>query len=580
MSDTNPPNSPVPPNPTQPNNPQPDSTPQASVRRKSAFSFVWILPIIAAVVGAYLAFTTLSQRGPEIVLTFQSAEGLTAGQTKVRHKAVDLGTVTSIRLANDMSHVIVHVRMTSEANPYLTDRARFWVVRPRLSASNISGLETLISGGYIEMDPGSTGGKPKTEFAGLENPPGVRSDEPGTTFTLHTARIGSLGSGSPVFYRDIVVGEVLGYKLPEGNGPITVNVFVRAPYDKWVREGTRFWNASGVSVELGGAGVHVELESIQAVLSGGVAFNTAEDSRDTPVAKPDADFELYKDEPAAAAAGYKQRLPFVLYYQTSTAGLGVGSPVQLYGITIGNVTDVRLQLDPTNGSARVRVAIEVQTERLTAISGNTSDDPSTVAQRLVDHGMRAGLSTISYVTGSMAVSLDFQQNPVPAKITKEGDIIVLPTQGGGLGGITNALSDIANKVGQIPFAAIGANANGLLASLNAVVGGPDLKNALSALSTTLVDVQGLVKRTDAGLTPLIRRLPEVSNDLSQTLSRANHLVGSVDAGYGANSQFSRDLERLMAQLNDGVRSIRLLADFLDRHPEALIRGRANTGAER
>jgi paraquat-inducible protein B len=476
--------------------------------------------------------------------------------------------------------VIVNVRMTSEADPYLTDRARFWVVRPRLSASNISGLETLISGGYIEMDPGSQGGQTKKEFVGLENPPGVRSDEPGTTFTLRTGRIGSLGSGSPVFYRDIVVGEVLGYKLPEGNGAITVNVFVRAPYDKWVRETTRFWNASGLRVELGGTGLHVELESIQAVLSGGVAFNTPQDSRDTPSAKADSVFQLYADEPAADSAGFKQRLPFVLYFQSSTAGLTVGSPVQLYGIPIGNVTDIHLQLDPVNATARVRVAIEVQPERLSAVGGNPTDDAAIVAQRLVDHGMRAGLSTISYLTGSLAVSLDFPQNPPAAKISKEGDAIVLPTQGGGLGGITAALSDVANKIGQIPFGAIGANANGLLAALNSLVGGPDFKNAITALSATLVDVQGLVKRTDAGLSPLMRRLPEVSNDLSQTLSRANHLVGSVDAGYGANSQFSRDLERLMSQLNDGIRSVRLLADFLDRHPEALIRGRANAGADR
>ncbi len=556
-------------------------TPEANVRRKSGFSLVWILPIVAAVIGGYLVFTTLSRRGREIVITFQSADGLTAGQTKVRHKAVDLGTVTGIRLAEDMSHVIVHVRMASEADPYLTGHARFWVVRPRLSASNISGLETLISGGYIEMDPGTDkGGSSKTDFTGLENPPGVRSDEPGTTFTMQTPRIGSLGSGSPVFYRDIVVGEVLGYKLPEGNGPITVNTFVRAPYDKWVRTGTRFWNASGLRVELGGGGLHVELESIQAILSGGVAFNTPEDNRDTPIAKSDTSFELYSDEGAADAAGYKRRIPYVLYFQSSTAGLGVGSPVQVYGIPIGNVTDVRLELDPVNASARVRVAIEIQPERLSAVGGNLGDDPDSVAQRLVDHGLRAGLSTISYVTGALAVSFEFAQGQPAVKISHEGGAIVLPTQGGGLGGITTALTDTLNKIGQIPFAAIGANASGALAALNGLIGGPDMKNAINSLSATLVDVQGLVRRTDAGLSPLMRRLPEVSSDLQQTLEHANRLVGSVDAGYGANSQFSRDLERLMAQLNDGVRSIRLLADFLDRHPEALIRGRANTGAER
>ncbi len=554
--------------------------PLAHVRRKSAFSFVWILPIVAALIGAYLAFTTLQQRGPEIVITLKSADGLTAGQTKVRHKAVDLGTVNSIRLAQDMSHVIVHVRMNSEADAYLTDHARFWVVRPRLSASNISGLETLISGGYIEMDPGEKGGTKKTEFTGLEDPPGVRSDEPGTTFVLRTARIGSLGSGSPVFYRDITVGEVLGYHLPEGNGLITVNVFVRAPYDKWVRTATRFWNASGLNVAFGGTGLHLELESIQAVLSGAVAFNTPEDGRDTPSAKQDASFDLFSNEGDADAAGYKQRIQTVMYFQTSTSGLGNGSPVQIYGQQIGTVSDVKLQLDPTNGSARVRVTAEIQPERLTAVGGSKGETPADVARRLVDHGMRAELVTTSYVTGALAISLEFPPNPVPAQVSMEGDALVLPTLGGGLSGLITSASEIMQKVDAIPFTQIGNNANALLSTLSATIGGPEVKQALNAATGALVDVQGLVKRTDAGLTPLMKRLPEISNNLDQTLSRASQLVGSVDNGYGSNSQFSRDLERLMSQFNDAARSIRLLANFLDAHPEALIRGRTNQGADR
>ena len=554
--------------------------PRAQVRRRSAFSFVWILPIVAAIIGAYLAFTTLSQRGPDVVISFKGADGLVAGQTKVRHKAVDLGTVTSIRLATDMSHVIVHVRMNSEANPYLTDHARFWVVRPRLSASNVSGLETLLSGGYIEMDPGEKGGQKQTEFTGLENPPGVRSDEPGTTFVLAAPRIGSLGSGSPVFYRDISVGEVLGYHLPEGNGPITVDVFVRAPYDKWVRTATRFWNASGVNIAFGGGGLHVELESIQAVLSGGVAFSTPEDGRDTPSAKQDTNFDLFASESAADAAGYKQRIQTVMYFQTSTTGLTEGSPVQIYGQQVGTVTDVKLELDTASASARVRVAAEVQPERLRSIGGDAKESPQDVARRLVEHGMRAELVTTSYITGALAVSFEFPPNPARASVTMESEAIVLPTVGGGLSNILTTASQIMEKVSAIPFTQIGNSANTLLTTLSSTVGGPEVKQAINAATGALVDLQGLVKRTDAGLTPLMRRLPEISNNLDQTLSRASQLVGSVNNGYGSNSQFSRDLERLMSQFNDAARSIRLLADFLDRHPEALVRGRTNQGSER
>lgn len=566
-------------NDASPRPPAPAGLPQASVRHRPRFSLIWLLPVVAAVIGAYLAFTTLSQRGPEVVITFKSADGLTANQTKVKHKAVDLGTVTNIRLASDMTHVIVNVRMTQEAAPYLTDQARFWVVRPRLSASNVSGLETLISGGYIEMDPGlKPGGNRQDTFTGLEDPPGVRSDEPGTTFKLQTPTIGSLGTGSPVFYRDIIVGEVLGYHLPEGNGPIDINVFVKAPYDKWVRSTTRFWNASGLSVAFGGQGLHVELQSLQAVLSGGVAFSTPADGRGAPSAKADTTFQLYGDEDAANASGYKRRIPMILYFQASTAGLSVGSPVQIYGQQIGNVTDVTLELDPETALARVRVGIEIQPERLSNGQDDSAGAPLDVARRLAAHGMRAELSTTSYLTGALAISMDFPGNPPAAQVQTENGVIVFPTMGGGLNNVLTSAGQIMDKVNAIPFAQIGANANALLATLNSTVGSAEVKQAITAATGALTDLQGLVKHTDAGLTPLMKRLPEISNNLQHTLSQADQLVGSVNAGYGNNSQFSRDLDRLMSQINDAARSIRLLADFLDRHPEALIRGRANTGA--
>ncbi len=571
MTETPPPNPPPVPDP---------SIPMAHVERRHPFSLLWILPVVAAMVGIYLAYTTLSQRGPEVVITFLTADGLTAGQTRVRHKAVDLGTVQSINLAPDMSHVIVRVRMNRESTPYLTDQARFWVVRPRLSVSNISGLETLLSGGYIELDPGTKPGNSQREFVGLEDPPGVRSDEPGRTFVLQAPRIGSIGTGSPVFYRDISVGEVLGYKLPEGNGPIAVNVFVRAPYDHWVRTGTRFWNASGASLTLGPQGVHFELESIQALLSGGIAFNTPAANRDTAIAPANAQFPLYDDQATADAAGYTQRLEFVSYFTSSVAGLAPGAPVQVFGITVGNVTSVNLEFNPSTAKARVRVGFEIQPERLQAVGVKSQQSPEDITRHLVANGMRAEVQTASFITGSLLLSLEFPPNPAPAEVTREGNALVLPSQGGGLSSLTTSLSDIAQKLDALPFAEIGDNANKLLVSMNTVVGGAETKRAISSIATTMADVQALVKHADSGITPLMKRLPEISATLQQTLNNANRLVASANTGYGDNSQFQRDLSRLMSQLNDAARSVRLLADFLDRHPESLIQGRSETGASR
>ncbi len=211
--------------------------------------------------------------------------------------------------------------MNSEATPRLTDHAAFWVVRPRLSAGSISGLETIVSGAYIEFDPGEPGGKKQREFVGLEQPPGVRSDEPGSTFTLTAQRLGSLSEGAPVFYRDLPVGEVLSHDQPGLSGPIGVRVFIRKPFDSFVRQDTHFWNVSGLSVQLGPQGVHVEIASLQAVLSGGVAFLTPGDAAASPPAKPGTVFPLYADFATAMAAGLTKHIHFVVYTQDDVSGL-------------------------------------------------------------------------------------------------------------------------------------------------------------------------------------------------------------------------------------------------------------------
>lgn len=537
--------------------------PATSQTRRSRISLVWLIPLVAAVIAAFLGYRTLEQRGPMVELTFRTGDGLTAGQTRVRHKAVALGVVEAIRLSDDMSRVVVSVRMTREAAPYLTDRARFWVVRPRLSTGSISGIETLVSGAYIEMDPGGRDGEQQLTFTGLEQPPAVRSGEPGETFTLKAERIGSLGPGAPVFYRDIAAGEVLGYDLGDGSGPVTLQVFVRSPFDKYVRQGSRFWNASGLTVQVGGDGVRIEVASLQAVLSGGVAFDTPLASRGRPPPEPGTEFVLYKTQADADASGYTASLPFVAYFESSVRGLAAGAPVEFYGIQVGTVRSVALDLNEAEGTARVRVRLEVQPERIMAPDQVARENSDEVTHRLLRRGMRAQLITTNYLTGQLAVAVDIPQGAgeSPAfEIRREGDAIVLPTQSGGLDNILAAVSGIAGKLDQIPLAEIGTNLNATLRQATGTLGGVD----------------ALVRSTEAGLTPALRRLPEIAANLQETVVRANRAIGSIDSSYGRNSAFSRELERAMSQVGDTARSIRLLADFLDRHPEALIRGRAET----
>ncbi len=546
--------------------------PAASVRRRRRFSWIWLVPITAAAIGLYLAIKTLADQGPLITITFRTADGITAQQTEVKHKAVSLGTVENVRLSGDLSHVVVRVRMKREGDKLLTTHAHFWVVRPRLSAGNISGLETLVSGGYIEVDPGDPGGEPTDHFVGLEDPPAVRSGEPGRSFVLQAGRLGSISSGAPVFYRDITVGEVLSYDIGNGLGPVKINIFVRQPFDKFVRPSTHFWNTSGISVNFGPQGIHVELQSIQALLSGGIAFAIPTDM-DYEKPSPDGShFVLYGSKSDADAAGYTNNIPFVTYFRSSVRGLAAGSPVEFFGIQIGAVTDVRLLMKNRGESFQARVAFDLQPERVfTEQEIAQQEDPEVITRTLVGQGVRAELESTSLITGQKAIALEYVPGAAAATIGREGPALVLPSQPGGMDNITNALSDIATKLQAIPFDDIGRSLDHTLKSLDRATSGPDLKEAVHNLSATLADAKDLVHRTNVGMQPVLQKLPQISRDLQQAVARLNTTLG--ESGYGGNSDFKRSVSRLLDQTENAVRSFRMLADFLDRHPEALLRGR-------
>ena len=562
---------------TEPSHP-PEGFVQAVIRRRR-FAPIWLVPIVAASISVYLAVAYLADRGPLITITFKSADGITAQQTEVKHKAVSLGLVEDVRLSKDMTHVVVHVRMNRQGAAILTDHAHFWVVRPRLTPGSISGLETLVSGAYIEVDPGDAGGALVNSFTGLEDPPGVRSDEPGTTFVLNAARLGSLGPGAPVFFRDVTVGEVLSYDLGETMALAKIKVFVRQPYDRFVHENTHFWNTSGLSVSFGSQGIHFELESLQALLSGGVAFETPRNMGDERPAPANAVFHLYDTAADADAAGFARNIPFVTYFTSSVSGLGRGSAVAVFGLQIGTVTDVRLIMDPTLGRMRARVAFDLQPERVFSEDEvRRQPDPAHVTAALVRNGMRAVLESSNFITGQKAISLQYVPAAAPASVGYEGDALVLPSQAGGLDNVTTAISDIASKLDAIPFDEIGRSLANTLHGADRTINGPDLQAAIHDLAGTLAAIHELAQHANQGLAPVMRKLPHLSDELQQSVERANAILG--EGGYGANSDFQRDMARLLDEAGEAARSVRLLTDYLERHPEALIKGRGKGVGER
>jgi paraquat-inducible protein B len=556
---------------------QPPEYKQAHIRRYN-FSFVWLIPIITAILALWLGWRTLEQRGPMITITLDSGDGLVVDQTQVKYREVTLGIVKSVRLSKDMKHVVVHVRMRAEAEKGLTDKTMFWIVRPRINAGKISGLETLLSGAYIAMDPGEPSEHERLKFIGLENPPGLRSDEPGTPYTLLADSLNGISQGSPVFYRDIDVGEVLGYDQPGIHNKITVHVLIRKPYDHYVHASSRFWDTSGVQISLGAGGLHVQMESLQALLSGGIAFTTPLESLNAPPALANSTFDLFNNHDSAIAAIPRDHIKILSYFSGLMRGLTVGSAVEIEGMRVGIVTDMRLEYDTANKNFRVPVHMVIEPDLIFLSQGrNLSDgDIQQVLHGFLQRGIQAEVQTSSYLTGEMVVELEMTPNAKPGMMQMQDGEIIIPGQTDGINDIITSLGSLAAKLDHIPFDQISHNVNDMFSNINHLVVNPEVKTSIHNLSVTLANIRTLVHKTDAGLSPVLKQLPELEANLEQAIKNANDVLG--EKGYGNGGGFQRDVMRLMDQATNTLRTIKSLADFLERHPESLIRGHVRDGA--
>ena len=556
----------------------PEAKVTAKVGRSRWLSPIWSIPIVTALIAGFLVWHSYSQRGPTITITFRGAEGLTAGQSQLRYRDVVMGTVQEITLSQDMQHVTMTVRTTRAAEPLLTENARFWVVKPRLFAGSISGLDTLLSGSYIQVVPAPTAtGRPARHFTGLEDPPLLTAQEPGRTFRLQADRIGSISLGSPVFYRDLDVGQVMGWDLADMADSVTIHAFIRAPFDRYVREGSRFWNASGISLRMGGEGVQLQVESLRALLLGGIAFETPDAARQGREVPQDNVFRLYANQEAANNAALTRRVPVVSYFTDSITGLAPGSPVTFQGVRIGEVLGYDLTYDAATQQLRVPVRYEIEPER---VAGSINAQGRTVIEKarlLVRQGIRARLMSANLVTGQQQIALEMIENAAPAEITLQGNVIVMPSVPGQFASIMDGVNRVLTSIQALPLADIGRNVDSTIAGVNELVRGPELRQSLAALQGTLTAAEETMRRLDTSLQPALRSLPQIMTNLNNTVAQASRLIVSANRGYGDESQFQRDLERMLEQITVAARSLRSLADQLNRNPESLIRGRSTQG---
>lgn len=472
-----------------------DSPPPEVIPRRLRPSLIWLVPAAAALTGLFLLLQLWASSGPEVSITFQTASGLQAGKTEVKYKDVTVGLVKSIVLSPDSQRVLVTVSLMKNAENLAKADTRFWVVRPRVGIGGISGIDTLLSGAYISLDTG-TSKQSGTTFTGLESPPTLINGMPGKQFEVVADDLGSLDIGSAVYYRRIPVGRVSSYALrPDGKG-VSVNIFIDAPYDRFVTPATRFWNASGVDLSLNSDGLQLKTQTMASVIAGGIAFANPPDSVNAPSSADHSVFRLADDQPSAMAPQDGTPQILQLRFQQSLRGMQTGAPVEFSSVKLGKVTAIDLDFEPSGSRFISVVTLEVYPNRLGRVleklpkpEKDGEKQAAVFLRDLVQHGLRAQARTGNLLTGQLYISLDFVPNAAPVAFDLSARPLRIPTLNGGFDHLQEQVATLIGKVSKMPIESIGNNLNATLGNLN----------------QTLIQVNGQVRKPSKPCASWIRR---------------------------------------------------------------------------
>ncbi|MDY7509185.1 intermembrane transport protein PqiB [Ralstonia sp. 22086] len=531
--------------------------PRRTKRKRWLPSLIWLVPIVALLVGATLMARVILARGAQVTVTFSSAEGIEAGKTRVKYKSVDIGVVKAVGLTEDRSGAVVLIELTHDGKAFAASDTRFWVVRPRVAAGSISGLGTLLSGAYIGVDGGRSQEK-KSTFKGLDTPPAISADAPGKQFTLHAPDLGSLDIGAPVYFRRVRVGQVTAYDIDTDGKGVTLHIFVNAPFDKFVARGTRFWNASGIDLKLDASGLKVDTQSLLTVALGGIAFQTPEEADHAPAAS-DAEFPLVRNETMALKDPEHLSQTVVMYFHRSLRGLNVGAPVEFKGINVGEIKSIGIHyskkrhefvLPVTATLYPTRFGMDIRDDN----PQHAAEDVRTQFDVLVKNGMRAQLKSASLLTGQQFVNLDFidsadrDKTPPRFGMRERDGAYVFPTADNPTDDIEEQIAGIAKKLNKVPFEQIGQ----------------DVHRTLTTLDATLKQTEQLAKTVNSDLAP----------QMKETLAEARRTLDSARQVFSDDAPLQRNARDTLEQVAKAAASVRVLTDYLDRHPEALIRGKA------
>lgn len=531
--------------------PQNSDLHKATTVKASRLSPIWIIPVVAALIGAWLVVDSYLHTGPLVTLTISNAEGIEAGKTRIKTRNVDIGQVEEVKLSDDLSQALVMARINHDAEEVLVEDTRFWVVKPRISREGISGFGTVLSGAYIQLHPGQSQ-KQRRKFEVLEQPPVALDGNEGIRIKLVSQLGNSLRVGDPVTYQGYTVGRVESAEFDEAALQVNHQLFIEQPYDALINANTRFWSAKGVNLELSSSGFEVNIASLEALLSGGVTFGILEDLPAGPV-EQDQVFQLFPDEEKARQGLFSDSLEYVLLVEDTVRGLSEGAPVEFRGLRVGTVKEVPWRF--TSPERRIRenfaipVLITIEPQRL---GGQEKVDLASWRERLkniVENGLHATLKSGNLLTGALFVDLNFQRDQDEnRKLETFEKRLVIPTTPTGLAQIELKVSSLLDKLNAL--------------QIEPIMKGMD--NNMQQSESLLREVRSLTASVKDLLdNPEIQQVP---TNINQTLTELRKAI----EGLSPESQTYQELNQTLQTLETLLRDLQPLARTLGEQPNALI----------
>ncbi|HBR3996804.1 TPA: intermembrane transport protein PqiB [Klebsiella pneumoniae] len=502
---------------------------EAKVQKVKNWSPVWIFPIVTALIGAWILFYHYSHQGPEVTLITTNAEGIEGGKTRIKSRSVDVGVVESATLTDDLTHVEIKARLNSGMQKLLHNDSVFWVVKPQVGREGISGLGTLLSGAYIELQPGTKGSVP-AQYPLLDSPPLASPDAKGLRILLESSKAGQLSPGDPVLFRGYRVGSVETSTFDTQKRRITYQLFINAPNDRLVTTNVRFWKDSGIAVDLTSAGMRVEMGSLSTLFGGGVSFDIPEGlDLGEPVANK-TEYHLFDDQKSIQDSVFTEHIDYVMFFKDSVRGLQPGAPVEFRGIRLGTVGKVPFFIpglkQRLNDDYRIPVEVRVEPQRLINQLGG---DPNIRAHidDLINRGLRGSLKTGNLVTGALYIDLDFYPKAPPrGKIQEFNGYPIIPTISGGLAQIQQRLMDALDKINNLPINPLLEQATSTLAQS---------EKTMQHVQTTLDNLNKITSSQS------MQQLPA---DMQTTLRELNRSMQGFQPGSAAYNKMVADMQRL------------------------------------